>query len=60
MSVEYQKKCMIKQYQKLLTTTIIRGTIEVSKTNDRSDTEREGIDYVCVWILPDKYKTAEY
>ena len=44
-----------------MTTTIIRGTMIVSKQmNDRSDTEREGIDYVCVWILPDKYKTAEY
>ena len=28
--------------------------------NDRSDTEREGIVYVYVWILPNKYKTAEY
>ena len=51
---------MIKQYQKLLT-TITRDKIEVSKkTNDRSDTEREGIVYVYVWILPNKYKTAEY
>lgn len=51
----------IKWYQKLLTTTIIRGTIKVSKQmNDRSDTEREGIAYVYVWILPDKYKTAKY
>ena len=33
----------------------------VSKqTNDRSDTERKGIDYVCVWILPNKYKAAEH
>ena len=51
----------IKWYQKLLTTTIIRSKIEVSKkTNDRSDTEREGVAYVYVWILPDKYKTAKY
>ena len=48
------------KYQKLLTTTII-SKIEVSKQmNDRSDTEREGVAYVYVWILPDKYKTAEY
>ena len=28
--------------------------------NDRNDTEKEDIVYVYVWILPDKYKTAEY
>ena len=28
--------------------------------NDRNDTKREDIAYVYVWILPDKYKTAEY
>ena len=33
----------------------------VSKqTNDRSDIEREGIAYVYVWILPNKYKAAEH
>lgn len=49
----------IKQYQKLLT-TIIRGTMIVSKQmNIRNNTERKGIDYVCVWILPNKYKAAD-
>ena len=44
-----------------MTTTIIRSKIEVSKQIDnRIDTEREGVAYVYVWILPDKYKTAEY
>lgn len=48
------------KYQKLLATTII-SKIEVPKQmNDRSDTEREGVAYVYGWILPDKYKTAEY
>ncbi len=33
----------------------------VSKqTNGRNNTKREGIDYVCVWILPNKYETAKY
>ena len=33
----------------------------VSKqTNDRNDTEREGIAYVYVWILQDKYKATEH
>ena len=27
--------------------------------NIRNNTERKGIDYVCVWILPNKYKAAD-
>ena len=46
---------------KVIDNKITRGKIVVSKqTNDRSDTEREGVAYVYVWILLDKYKTAKY
>lgn len=37
-----------------------RYIIVSKQTNDRSDAERKGIDYVYVWILSDKYNTAEY
>ena len=51
----------IKIVSKAIDNNIIRSKIKVSKQmNDRSDTEKEGVAYVYVWILPDKYKTAEH
>ena len=37
-----------------------QGFCKFRRNNDRNDTKREGVAYVYVWILPDKYKTAEY
>ena len=37
-----------------------QGFCKFRRNNDRNDTKREGVAYVYVWILPNKYKAAEH